>query len=222
MPIFHFSLSITLLASVLSPAFTSAAQYSTECTVQANGKEVCKERRIEEKQFVPVPELSSSSSSRPEEIPFELGGLMVTQKNNFCVDESDSCIELIGSKDNKWCASNMAIRDVCRLSCGACDKTAQESKSPLKKTTIGVPQNSNGSEAEKQATDEVLVEMVRYLREEVLVEVGYQNMYRKCINTNELCAFWASVGECKNNPGYMGGDCMLACKKCNEHEDYMY
>lgn len=148
------------------------------------------------------------------------------QKNNDCIDESDKCKEIISlSNRDELCGPTLGIRIICRTSCAICEQGENDSANnsvPLKKTTIGVAQSTGGNEMEQQGTNDVLFEMVRYLREEVLVEEGYENMYRQCINQHELCAFWASVGECKNNPAYMGSSCMLACKKCSQHEEYMY
>ena len=36
-----------------------------------------------------------------------------------------------------------------------------------------------------------------------------------CINKERRCAFWASIGECDVNPGYMKIDCALACQSCD-------
>ncbi len=44
------------------------------------------------------------------------------------------------------------------------------------------------------------------LTEEVLAE---------CTNKEELCAFWASVGECEANKAYMKTKCAPSCLTCN-------
>ncbi len=35
-----------------------------------------------------------------------------------------------------------------------------------------------------------------------------------CLNEHELCDFWASKGECENNPNYMLKGCRKACNNC--------
>jgi len=35
-----------------------------------------------------------------------------------------------------------------------------------------------------------------------------------CQNTNELCAFWTSVGECESNRGFMLSHCSASCRLC--------
>ena len=37
-----------------------------------------------------------------------------------------------------------------------------------------------------------------------------------CRDENELCADWASRGECQKNPTYMAVNCRVACKQCPE------
>lgn len=35
-----------------------------------------------------------------------------------------------------------------------------------------------------------------------------------CADLHAKCMDWASTGECEKNPGYMGGSCRAACKRC--------
>lgn len=37
---------------------------------------------------------------------------------------------------------------------------------------------------------------------------------KDCVDKNESCKYWASKGECKNNPNYMLVNCKKSCKKC--------
>jgi len=211
---------IPLSMLILSSSLTYAIQYSTECRVEANGKEVCKERRITEVETQPLPKPPPAFK---EETPFELGGLLVIEQNNLCQDEIDTCDDIIGSEKDEWCTNTaLGVRDRCRLTCGACTATGKTENVFLKRTTIGVAQSNGGQDNEIKKTTEILAEMVRYLREEVLVEKGYENMYKLCVNTHELCAFWASLGECVHNPDYMKSGCTLACKTCHEHKGYVH
>mmetsp|Transcript_11604 Transcript_11604/g.16417 ORF Transcript_11604/g.16417 Transcript_11604/m.16417 type:complete len:314 (+) Transcript_11604:325-1266(+) len=56
--------------------------------------------------------------------------------------------------------------------------------------------------------------MEKYMRDEVSLP-KYDTVRDKCVNRNELCCFWAAVGECENNPGFMKLSCAPACKTCN-------
>ena len=35
-----------------------------------------------------------------------------------------------------------------------------------------------------------------------------------CLNKHDSCEFWASAGECEENPRYMLQNCPLSCKIC--------
>jgi prolyl 4-hydroxylase len=39
-----------------------------------------------------------------------------------------------------------------------------------------------------------------------------------CKDSHEQCSFWASKGECENNPNYMHLHCMKSCKTCPQSE----
>lgn len=36
-----------------------------------------------------------------------------------------------------------------------------------------------------------------------------------CTDTNNLCKFWASIGECKTNEDWMNKNCPISCDQCN-------
>lgn len=55
----------------------------------------------------------------------------------------------------------------------------------------------------------------RYLRETVMVEDKFDKVRQSCKNKNSQCAFWASVGECENNPAYMHLNCGPVCFSCD-------
>lgn len=59
-------------------------------------------------------------------------------------------------------------------------------------------------------------ESIIYLKEKILGNAAPHDgtIYMKCQNENEMCLFWASHGECENNPTYMKKACMLVCKAC--------
>ena len=67
----------------------------------------------------------------------------------------------------------------------------------------GVPQRVDGSIAEKYAALTILHKMVAYFRSEVLGRPEYKAIRGECLNSDELCAFWASVGECESNRIFM-------------------
>jgi len=83
----------------------------------------------------------------------------------------------------------------------------------------GVPQRIDGSADEKEAVRQVIRRMDIYFREEVKANVAYveANNYGRCANHNDLCSFWASIGECESNRGFMVAKCTAACRLCLLH-----
>mmetsp|Transcript_28891 Transcript_28891/g.32407 ORF Transcript_28891/g.32407 Transcript_28891/m.32407 type:complete len:150 (+) Transcript_28891:37-486(+) len=79
---------------------------------------------------------------------------------------------------------------------------------------VGVTQRIDGSELEKQAVRDVLKHMDRYFFHEVLALPEYEYARSRCKNSNELCAFWSSVGECESNRVFMLTNCPAACRFC--------
>lgn len=79
---------------------------------------------------------------------------------------------------------------------------------------VGVTQRIDGSDAEKQAVRDVLKHMDNYFFHEVLALPEYEYARSRCKNSNELCAFWSSVGECESNRVFMLTNCPAACRFC--------
>lgn len=181
---------------------TDAIQYAKECTVDGK-QEMCLEVTGHEKDI-------NEYNHPPPEILFDDGGTKVFAAD--CVDEKESCKTIIEGKDSELCQPEFRLRETCKRSCQICTSRT---------STIGSIQTVGGTQHEIEGTQKVIKEMVRYLREEVLMEREYELMFKECVNTHELCAFWASIGECENNPTYMLQECMLACKKCSEHPEYL-
>eukprot|EP00586_Coscinodiscus_wailesii_P007853 CAMPEP_0172521288 /NCGR_PEP_ID=MMETSP1066-20121228/292498_1 /TAXON_ID=671091 /ORGANISM="Coscinodiscus wailesii, Strain CCMP2513" /LENGTH=496 /DNA_ID=CAMNT_0013304187 /DNA_START=56 /DNA_END=1546 /DNA_ORIENTATION=+ len=93
----------------------------------------------------------------------------------------------------------------CPKSCGVCDDVTLR---------VGVEQVIQGENAD--ITREVIRQSRIYLRNEVMADEQYKPVRANCINTHELCAFWATLEECEANPGYMKTNCALACQSCIE------
>lgn len=79
-------------------------------------------------------------------------------------------------------------------------------------------QRNDGNEVEVQGTRGLIDESVSYLRDTVLSDDEYSEVYAKCDNKHELCSFWAFNKQCESNTNYMLRDqhCLLACKRCDK------
>lgn len=78
----------------------------------------------------------------------------------------------------------------------------------------GVQQRRDGSDTEREAVQSVVDQMEDYFLFEVFGKPEYASVRGQCKNMNELCAFWASVGECETNRGFMLNNCAAACRLC--------
>lgn len=56
----------------------------------------------------------------------------------------------------------------------------------------------------------------RYLQEVVMTENKYEKVRGTCQNAHADCTYWAILGECDNNPGYMTVHCAPACQSCDK------
>lgn len=52
------------------------------------------------------------------------------------------------------------------------------------------------------------------LNDEVIFAEEKEEEDESCVDTHELCAFWASVDECTKNPNYMLKSCPKSCNSC--------
>jgi len=78
-----------------------------------------------------------------------------------------------------------------------CTKEVLETRTRYDNVSInvGVTQRIDGSDSEKQAVRDVLKLMDNYFFHEVLALPEYDYARSRCKNSNELCAFWSSVGK---------------------------
>lgn len=80
---------------------------------------------------------------------------------------------------------------------------------------FGVAQNLGSAEERSQVLAR-LEETRRYFETQVNVNETLALVRDICRNQHEQCTFWATVGECENNPTYMQQKCAPACLSCDQ------
>lgn len=122
-----------------------------------------------------------------------------------CVDNPEHSCELWGKSGE--CDKNPHFMRVhCRKSCGECADYDVD---------MGEYQNIHGTEAEK--VFDIYLKSVLYKKNEIVANPQKHDyaIQEACVNKHELCAFWALIGECTANPGYMKLQCGPSCRSCD-------
>ena len=88
------------------------------------------------------------------------------------------------------------------------EEEASHSPSSLSSSIGGLSQELGGTSSERLAVSTILS-----LTSLHLSSIS-PSLRLHCLNTHERCAFWASVGECEDNPGFMQVECAPACRCC--------
>lgn len=149
--------------------------------------------------------------------------LVVKEKEEPCKDLHASCAfwETHGE-----CTNNAPfMKQNCPVSCHSCDeihaeKAAAATQRLTKEVAVaqkqtmdfGTMQSIDGSRREEVAVR--VVKSVAYMQSEQVLELPEQ-VRTNCQNRNELCAFWAVIGECEKNAGYMKTNCAPSCLTCH-------
>jgi len=79
---------------------------------------------------------------------------------------------------------------------------------------FGVVQTIEGNGEENIRMKHAAASMEDYMRRWITLHETNEILKEDCINRHDKCVFWASIGECRKNPGYMEFECMLACQVC--------
>ncbi len=72
-------------------------------------------------------------------------------------------------------------------------------------------QELGGTDEERRLISDVLIATKVHVS-----SLSSDELRLNCKNSNSKCAFWSSIGECTNNPGYMIMECAPACQTCNK------
>lgn len=148
-----------------------------------------------------------------------------TGKNEqvLCTDDHENCG---GWADMGECEDNPKyMRESCKKSCGVCRSAATATASKTKTTTdpiedmlkrtakFGEIQVASGDKQE--ITLDNVREMIDYMEKSDDFLTLSSEIQDNCRTKNELCSFWAAIGECEANVAFMKIQCAPACKTCH-------
>ncbi|VEU43549.1 unnamed protein product [Pseudo-nitzschia multistriata] len=140
-------------------------------------------------------------------------------ENTGCGDDNENCSAWA---DLGECDKNPRyMLEKCRKSCGVCHGTVTSTEKTQTKDFVdliqrtanfGVTQTASG--AQKMTTLDHMEKMMNYLGSDDYKSLPSQ-IKMHCKNQNELCSFWAGIGECENNKSFMKVQCAPACQSCH-------
>jgi len=143
------------------------------------------------------------------------------ESDDNCVDNHAQCKGWAASEE---CEKNPTFMNKeCKFSCNSCaiddemviNKVSGDSKgSEVVEddfdfgSKYGVKQKCEGATADEIKQE--LRDMDKYMEAEVP-----DSIRPLCKNKQDLCAYWAHIGECNKNEGWMSETCGPSCRKCH-------
>lgn len=106
----------------------------------------------------------------------------------------------------------MHLLSICPKSCNSCGfiPNPEDSKKILK---YGVAQQVEGDVHVDVLKN--IQSTVSYMERMQLTSTLSKQTLSECINEKDLCAFWASTGECEKNTSFMTDNCSPSCQSCH-------
>lgn len=118
----------------------------------------------------------------------------------------------------------------CMKSCGVCEEIAEEEdqdevaermldqtasvETMMERTAnFGVKQIADGDQKEK--TLDIVKTSLNYMEKSEDFRSLSLEIRNNCKNKNQLCSFWAAIGECQKNMAFMKIQCAPACQTCH-------
>jgi prolyl 4-hydroxylase len=142
------------------------------------------------------------------------------ENESGCKDEHENCAFW---QSHGECEKNPAYMNKhCPVSCNTCEQVAvvgdatesDDGHAEMQRASakFGTMQTIKGSRSTDTAVR--LAESIAYMTSDVVLELS-DKIRTNCHNRNELCTFWAVIGECEKNAAYMKTNCAPACQTCH-------
>ena len=120
--------------------------------------------------------------------------------------------------------------DNCPQSCGSCERIIRQNKFRqmedealnMEDYSVSAILDFSSNYGERQVaagerrleTIENVKSLIEYMKSDDVQNLP-DKFKKECLNRNELCSFWAVIGECEVNKSYMKIQCAPACQSCH-------
>jgi len=125
-------------------------------------------------------------------------------RSSPCTDSNHACKSWAAMGECEFNPNYMLYN--CRRSCFRCYEDTDQ---------YGERQrNPHSNDANYEATKELINNTTIYMKE-MWTNPEHSRVNYKCRNMHTDCSYWAALGECDANPGYMEKNCAPACQTCH-------
>ncbi|KAL3780752.1 hypothetical protein ACHAW5_006422 [Stephanodiscus triporus] len=156
-------------------------------------------------------------ASPPEKVGIEGETAAAAVQEAECVDKEPRCAYWAAEGECEENPDYMLVE--CQLSCNSCPEplvlSPEEARLMEAVAKYGVAQRVEGKKAPE--TLDVIRRTVNYMENDIYTNSTYdlsEEILAECTNREDLCAFWAVIGECEKNPTYMKTKCAPSCRTC--------
>jgi hypothetical protein len=125
-----------------------------------------------------------------------------------CTDNHQNCP--LWASQGKCDSTKQYMETYCQKSCGICGTDNNSTKT----IDIGVTQIIDAERAKE--IEQRIADAQDYVANVVAKDDKLNPLLELCKNNHESCAFWAVIGECEKNPGYMKTKCAPVCRSCDQ------
>jgi hypothetical protein len=226
----------TLLLVTVNGLDQNSLPEQAECTLSATGEKVCTNLDVDSREENSTDDLVDSNEHMyydddddddDDDNDDEYDSVHGNDGNDDnCKDTHESCA-FWASKGECTNNPNYMLQG-CQKSCNTCPKALKEGltlqQHEEKKylldevANFGDPQEVDNLSQER--TMFVIRKTVDYMKNFIYAEKPTHQIsmttMSACTNNHKLCAYWASIGECENNPSFMVTKCAPSCLSCHK------
>ena len=217
-----FTLSLTICALLLGPVESIERKRKEEavkqCTISATGEEVCTDPSMDAVK-------EDKGSNHSDEVVFDEEA-KAEDGDDECVDTHEHCA-FWASLDE--CSKNPGyMLKGCPKSCKSCpnkmvdgltmEQVIEKEHLLAEIVKYGQPQDVNTETQDKTMFNirKTLDYMDNHIHAEKPTHGLSEETVNACRNTNAMCSYWATLGECDKNPSFMVTKCAPACLSCHK------